>query len=116
VSRIRLRSPDSADGRDPLSFLPGVAEKLGWYVYALRDPRTRKIFYVGKGSSERVYAHARYARKVAGETASELNLSLRIAACTPRRAILTFTAHGWDACSMRKLLSAAASARVGPDA
>lgn len=61
-------------GRDPLSFLPGVAEKLGWYVYALRDPRTDAIFYVGKGKGERVYQHARHARKVPGEAVSHLKL------------------------------------------
>ena len=35
--------------RDPLAVLPGVVEKLGYYVYALRDPRSGEIFYVGKG-------------------------------------------------------------------
>lgn len=60
--------------RDPLSFLPGVAEKLGWYVYALRDPRNDTIFYVGKGKGDRVYQHARHAKKVSGETAPQLKL------------------------------------------
>ena len=60
--------------RDPLAFLPGVAEKLGWYVYALRDPRTGVIFYVGKGKGGRVYAHARQAKKVSGETGLQLKL------------------------------------------
>lgn len=36
---------------------PGVAEKLGVYVYVLLDPRDRSIFYVGKGVSDRVYSH-----------------------------------------------------------
>jgi len=36
---------------------PGVAEKLGVYVYALIDPRDRSIFYVGKGVGDRVYSH-----------------------------------------------------------
>jgi hypothetical protein len=35
--------------RQHLEFLPGVAGKLGWYVYALRDPRDSTVFYVGKG-------------------------------------------------------------------
>lgn len=59
--------------RDPLSFLPGVAEKLGWYVYALRDPHG-EIFYVGKGKGDRVYQHARHAKKISGETAPQLKL------------------------------------------
>lgn len=33
-------------------------ERLGHYVYALRDPRDQKIFYVGKGVNDRVLAHA----------------------------------------------------------
>jgi hypothetical protein len=41
------------------SLVPGVAEKLGYYVYPLRDPtRTGAIFYVGKGQGDRVYQHA----------------------------------------------------------
>lgn len=32
-------------------------EKLGYYVYALIDPRNRKVFYVGKGKGNRIYAH-----------------------------------------------------------
>jgi uncharacterized protein len=40
------------------TFSPYVAEKLGWYVYALRDPRDKKIFYIGKGIGQRVFQHA----------------------------------------------------------
>jgi len=47
---------------DGLAFLPGVAERLGFYVYALRDPRTGRLFYVGKGVGDRVYQHARNAK------------------------------------------------------
>lgn len=32
-------------------------EKLGYYVYTLIDPRTKKVFYVGKGKGSRIYAH-----------------------------------------------------------
>jgi hypothetical protein len=45
-----------------LEFLPGVAEKLRFYVDALVDPRDRRIFYGGKGKGDRVYQHARNAR------------------------------------------------------
>jgi hypothetical protein len=32
-------------------------EKLGKYIYALRDPRDNKIFYVGQGINNRVFEH-----------------------------------------------------------
>jgi uncharacterized protein len=32
-------------------------EKLGNYIYALRDPRDKKIFYVGQGTNDRVFDH-----------------------------------------------------------
>lgn len=35
-----------------------VQEELKYYVYCLVDPRDNKIFYVGKGVGNRVFAHA----------------------------------------------------------
>src|SRR3989338_11289937 len=32
-------------------------EKLGYYVYLLIDPRTNKVFYVGKGCGNRINHH-----------------------------------------------------------
>lgn len=32
-------------------------EKLGYYVYALIDPRDKKVFYIGKGKGNRIYMH-----------------------------------------------------------
>jgi len=71
-----VTAPSSvAAARDPLAFLPGVSEHLGYYVYALIDPRDNTIFYVGKGKGDRVYQHARYAKKVdRGESRAELKL------------------------------------------
>jgi hypothetical protein len=40
-------------------FSPFVQERLGFYVYLLSDPRDRKIFYVGKGKGNRIFAHAK---------------------------------------------------------
>lgn len=40
-------------------FSPEVAEKLQYYVYRLIDPRNGETFYIGKGKSNRVFAHAR---------------------------------------------------------
>ena len=39
-------------------FKQSVKEALKYYVYALVDPRDKRIFYVGKGTSDRVYQHA----------------------------------------------------------
>jgi hypothetical protein len=58
--------------------LPGVAEELGWYVYALRDPLAQdEVFYVGKGRGDRLYAHVREALTAdphTGEDAEELKV------------------------------------------
>ena len=35
-----------------------VADRLGWYVYRLIDPRNGETFYVGKGRGDRVLRHA----------------------------------------------------------
>jgi hypothetical protein len=40
-------------------FPPGVAELLKWYVYRLIDPRNGETFYVGKGTGDRIFQHAR---------------------------------------------------------
>jgi hypothetical protein len=34
-----------------------VCEKIGYYVYILKDPRTSTIFYIGKGTGSRVFQH-----------------------------------------------------------
>lgn len=82
----RLEDEDADDGtdegaptapeRDPIAFLPGVAEKLGWYVYALRDPlHDGVVFYVGKGKGDRAYQHAVHARvRAPGESRANLKL------------------------------------------
>lgn len=41
----------------PNAFSPAVIEKLGYYVYLLRDPETHEVFYVGKGIGNRIFAH-----------------------------------------------------------
>lgn len=42
-----------------MTFSNDVAERLGFYVYRLIDPRNGETFYVGKGSGNRVFAHIR---------------------------------------------------------
>ena len=39
-------------------FSQKVQEELGYYVYCLVDPRDKRVFYVGKGVGNRVFAHA----------------------------------------------------------
>jgi hypothetical protein len=38
-------------------------EKLGLYVYVLRDPDSKKIFYVGQGQNNRLFDHFEDARR-----------------------------------------------------
>lgn len=40
-----------------------VAAELRYYVYALRDPRDGRVFYIGKGIGDRINAHVREAGK-----------------------------------------------------
>ena len=39
------------------SLKPGMAEKMGYYVYLYVDPRDGKVFYIGKGKDERCLDH-----------------------------------------------------------
>ena len=55
------------------SFSPVVAERIGWYVYALVDPRDQSVFYVGKGTGNRVFAHAAAAADLAEEATAKLD-------------------------------------------
>lgn len=42
-------------------FSQAVSEKIGYYVYLLKDPRNDVIFYVGKGNGNRIFQHLRCA-------------------------------------------------------
>lgn len=38
-------------------FPQAVIDKIGYYVYLLKDPRNGQIFYVGKGNGNRLFSH-----------------------------------------------------------
>ena len=38
-------------------FSNAVKEKLGYYVYFLRDPSNNEVFYIGKGKENRLFQH-----------------------------------------------------------
>lgn len=63
-----MNSLDERQGDVRRSFLPGVAEKLGSYVYLLINPRDGRIFYVGKGKGDRCFAHLHEARTTAADS------------------------------------------------
>ena len=56
IEDLRVAAPRTG------SFAPGVTEKIGFYVYLLVDPRDRSVFYVGKGTGHRCFAHVAEAR------------------------------------------------------
>lgn len=44
-------------------FNQATIEQLGFYVYSLTDPRTNKVFYIGKGCGQRIFMHVQDALK-----------------------------------------------------
>lgn len=59
-------------------FTAHVAEQIGWYVYALRDPRDLRIFYIGKGRGNRVFDHAQAADFIADDDLTALGPKLAL--------------------------------------
>lgn len=56
-----------------MEFSQAVCERIGNYVYVLKDPRTSNIFYIGKGVGNRVFQHVFGALETSYET-DKLNL------------------------------------------
>jgi hypothetical protein len=48
-------------------FSEAVSERIGYYVYLLKDPRNVSIFYVGKGKGNRLFQHVQCALENATE-------------------------------------------------
>ena len=62
------------DGGARTKWSKRTEEMVGWYVYALRDPRTESIFYIGKGKGSRAFEHARLALTGGEEATPKLTL------------------------------------------
>ena len=41
-----------------IQFSQVAIDKIGYYVYLLKNPRNGQIFYIGKGNGNRVFAYA----------------------------------------------------------
>lgn len=54
-------------------FSKAVCERIGYYVYVLKDPRTSILFYIGKGLGNRVFQHVNCALETSNES-DKLNL------------------------------------------
>lgn len=66
------------DLHETLSFDPHQISHLGTYIYALRDPRDRKVFYVGQGQGNRVFNHLTTANALANQTDNVIQTSSKL--------------------------------------
>ncbi len=76
-----MMSADLDSARTTMNgFAPGVVEKIGFYVYLLIDPRDDDVFYVGKGTGTRCFAHLAEARKTEADAVGDYAKLARIRA------------------------------------
>lgn len=64
INESRRRACNVANVTDLLTreWSKQTQEQVGWYVYALIDPRNSAVFYIGKGKGNRAFQHANEAR------------------------------------------------------
>lgn len=62
----------------PDAFASAVAERIGCYVYLLIDPRDGQLFYVGKGTGDRCFAHLAEARETPADAVGDYAKLARI--------------------------------------
>jgi hypothetical protein len=90
------RSTEYRPGEVPFRFPPGVAERIGSYVYVLIDPRPSppRPFYVGKGVGNRVFAHAHDAIRTPSN--SDKLETIRSIHSEGRSVVVQIVRHGLD--------------------
>ena len=87
------------------AFSQATIEKLGYYVYLLRDPRNdNKPFYVGKGTGNRIYEHLLEALKKDNKDETEKIKTIR--EIEPDKVVLTILRHGLTEEEAREIESA----------
>jgi hypothetical protein len=47
----------NSNSKEISKFPQSVREQLGHYVYFLRDPKNKEVFYIGKGENDRLFQH-----------------------------------------------------------
>lgn len=60
--------------KEIIAVLNGTDKKRKYYVYRLIDPRTFRIFYVGKGSGDRVFQHVKDVKSLIGKDNDAVSL------------------------------------------
>ncbi len=74
-------------------FSQSVIEKLGYYVYVLRDPfQDDKVFYIGKGTGNRVFSHV--TDKLTSTTVSDKMERIRAIRARGGEVFLQIIRHG----------------------
>lgn len=76
MSKITINLSDKYNKQRQFDLI--TIEKLQNYVYALRDPRDKKIFYVGKGTGNRVFDHFKEAENCLKKEKTASSKVLRI--------------------------------------
>jgi hypothetical protein len=78
-------------------FPPAVQKRLGFYVYLYVDPTNDEVFYVGKGTGNRAFAHL-----LEGRTSAKTK-RIRAIARTGQKPRIEILAHGLDATTAFKV-------------
>lgn len=83
-------------GNHTHGFPPEVQRHLKYYVYRLIDPRNGETFYVGKGTGNRVFAHAHEAADFADDAPSHKLQRIREIQLSGLEVLHVIHRHGMD--------------------